>query len=261
MPLFMETLEKRALLSGSPAPVEVFAPHTHGVAEASARWWKWAVSFDGTQSNPFTDATGAGANLKQSGPVYFLGGTAGDPASRAFNVPDHKRILIPLLVGELSQIEGAGNTPAQVTAAAKAQADMIDSLHASIDGVAVPMSTLFAHREVSPVFHFTAVTNNLFVTPAPPATLPAESGIAVADGYWLELAPLPEGTHVINFGGAISAFGFSIDVTDTITVGDGHENENSREAAIAPSVRDQGHDWSLTKKDDDVLGRSDGSLF
>ena len=38
------------------------------------RWWKWAVSIDGTQSNPFTDATGTGANLKQSGPVFFLGG-------------------------------------------------------------------------------------------------------------------------------------------------------------------------------------------
>jgi hypothetical protein len=122
------------------------------------------------------------------------------------------RHLIPLLVGELSQSElgDFSLTEAQVRAAANAQADAMDELHASIDGVPVP--DLFSHREESPAFSFLAAANNPVGVPT------GASGIAVADGYWLMLAPIPAGeTHVINFGGGISAFDFRVDVTATIT--------------------------------------------
>jgi hypothetical protein len=75
------------------------------------------------------------------------------------------------------------------------QADLIDELHASIDGL--PGPNLFAHRGVSPDFMFVAAPNNAL------GLSPGDSGIAVADGYWAMLAPIPVGeTHVLNFGAA-----------------------------------------------------------
>jgi hypothetical protein len=44
------------------------------------------------------------------------------------------------------------------------------------------------------------------------------SGVAVADGYFLMLAPPSSGVHVLRYGGGATAFGISLDETDTITV-------------------------------------------
>lgn len=150
--------------------------------------------------------------LGGSGNVLFINGSAGAPANRTFSVPEGKYLLVPLLVGELSQLEiGFDKTAAQVRQAADDQADLIDQLHATIDGQAVP--NLFSHREASPDFNFTSVDGNSGGVP------PGASGIAVADGYWLMIAPpTPGETFTINFGGGISSFGFAVDVTDTITV-------------------------------------------
>lgn len=150
--------------------------------------------------------------LGSDGSVVFINGSAGTPANRTFSVPEGKYLLVPLLVGEQSQLElGFDKSAAQVRAAAKDQANAIDELHAKIDGQDVP--NLFDHREASPDFSFTSVAGNSGGVP------PGDSGIAVADGYWLLLAPpTPGTTFTINFGGGISAFGFAVDVTDTITV-------------------------------------------
>ena len=70
---------------------------------------------------------------------------------------------------------------------------------------------LFTHRETSPDFGFIAVANNqvgIFAA--------GDSGIAVADGYFLMLDPLPPGTHTLNYGGGIT--GSLIDETDYVYV-------------------------------------------
>jgi hypothetical protein len=205
----IEELEGRQLLSA----VQVFAPHTHGVGQASAAEWSWILGFS-APNDPLSDTTGALASLNNSGPVFFLAGSnGGTPAHRSFNVPAGVPILVPLANAELSTLEGAGNTPTQVSAAVKQLADLVDSLHATIDGVPIPSSELFTHREVAPTFHFVSAPNNPIGDPV------GNSGIAEADGYWLMLAPLKAGdVHTINFGGGFSAFGLSFDTTDTITV-------------------------------------------
>ena len=260
-PCIIEALETRALLS-SPVSgeVEVFKPHTHGVSQLSANWWKWDLAFSASTppaapTDPVNDTTGALAGLNQSGKTFFLAGGAPGTA-RSFNVPAGKNVLVPLLVTELSTLEGAGSTPKEVRANVKALADLIDNLHATIDGHVIPSAELFAHREVSPIFHFVAAPNNTSGDPA------GFSGVASADGYWLLLAPLPAGTHTINFGGGISSYGYSVDVTDTITVTggeheNGHESENRTafpSAAASQGVSEHG--------DDEVLGngKKDGVL-
>ena len=45
---------------------------------------------------------------------------------------------------------------------------------------------------------------------------------AVADGYWILLAPLPEGEHVINFR-ARTEMGVNLNVTYHLTVGDDND--------------------------------------
>jgi hypothetical protein len=226
----LENLERRMFLSASPAqvvdppasgPVQIYAPHStvrgKTIGEWSANWWQWALSFS-APNDPFTDPSGVNADLHQSGPVYFVGAPGG-VSQGAFTVPGNKPILIALVNGELSQLEiGFDKTAAQVKQAAADQADLIDSLHASIDGAPLSSASLFAHREVSPAFHFVAAPDNPIGVPA------GDSGIAFADGYYLMLAPLGPGQHVINFGGTVSSFGFSIDATYTLTSahGSGH---------------------------------------
>ena len=74
------------------------------IGEWSVDWWQWALSFS-TPNDPFTDPTGVKAGLKQSGPVFFLAGTPGGSSTRSFAVPLGKYVMVPLLVGELSQLE------------------------------------------------------------------------------------------------------------------------------------------------------------
>jgi hypothetical protein len=181
------------------------------IGEWSASQWQWAVSFDTTMDNPFTDTTGEHAGLNQSGPVFYLAGTTGGSETRSFSVPAGLHILVPLLVAEIAEVESPGSTPAEIRTEVNNLADLIDELHASIDGVPVP--DLFSHREESPDFSMNSAPNNIVGLPA------GDSGVAVADGYWLMLEPLSIGeTFVLNFGGAVSSFGFSVDATDTITV-------------------------------------------
>jgi hypothetical protein len=178
----------------------------------SATWWQWAAPL-APPGDPFTDTTGAFANKNQSGPVFFLAGSPIGNNSRHFNVPASTYLLVPLLVGEWSQLElGFNQTAAQIRQAAQQQANQIDSLHATFDGATIPQATLFTHREASPDFSFVAVANNNFGIPA------GNSGIAVADGYFLMLDPLTPGTHVLNYGGGATAFGIFLNETDTVTV-------------------------------------------
>jgi len=201
---------------GSRAAVVVESPGAmvagKTIGEWSTNWWRWAVAM-APPGDPFSDRTGEFANVNQSGPVFFLAGSPGGSNSRQFAVPSGKYILIPLLVGEWSQLElGFNQTAAQIRQAAQQQANQIDSLHATLDGSTIAQATLFTHQEVSPNFNFVAVAGNLVNVPG------GASGIAVADGYFLMLAPLTPGTHVLTYGGGASAFGISISETDTITV-------------------------------------------
>jgi hypothetical protein len=188
------------------------------IGEWSAKWWQWAVS-SSVPNDPFTDTTGANANLHQSGPVFFMAGTAGTSESRSFSIPGNKAILIPLLVGELSQAEiGFDKTEDEVRQAAADQADLIDELHCTVDGV--PIGDLFSHREVSPAFSFEAAVDNAIGVPA------GDSGTAVADGYWVMLEPLGPGEHTLHFGGGISSFGYSVAVAADVQITSGYTRGN-----------------------------------
>ena len=193
----LKTLAKRVglflaglfLSATVPAAVVVESPGAtvagKTIAAWSANWWQWAAAL-APPGDPFTDASGAYAGVNQSGPVFFLAGSPGGNNSRQFNVPINTYVLVPLLASEWSQLElGFDKTAAEIRQAAQQQANQINSLHASLDGTPISPVTLFTHREVSPDFNFVAVYNNRVGINAV-----GSSGIAVADGYFLMLAPL-----------------------------------------------------------------------
>jgi len=58
--------------------------NTYG--EWSAEWWQWALSIPAANS-PISDTTGANCTQRQSGPVFYLAGTAGGSVTRTCIVP------------------------------------------------------------------------------------------------------------------------------------------------------------------------------
>ena len=68
-------------------------------------------------------------------------------------------------------------------------------LHANIDGFEVKNPEQYRVDSPAGGFTLNAVENN-------PVGIPAGSGTAVQDGFWILLKPLKPGEHVISFSGA-----------------------------------------------------------
>jgi len=198
------------LLASPLLEASILEPHAvvegKAIGDWAGDWWNWAL-FESEATNPLTDMTGEDAGRNQFGPVFFMGGLFGGSAVRTFDVPRDKYLLVPL-VNALSwpafadTLEGIRND-------ARATADPIDSLFFKMDGVEVPETDLFNHREESSDF-FTFVLPPGNILGIDPGVFPAS---AWSDGYWLMLEPLGDsGAHTIEYGGGISAWDFSVSV-------------------------------------------------
>ena len=216
-----------------------FAPAQHGVAppgskpfgvsygEWSASWWQWVFSLPATghpllSSGPVDCSYGQFGQDQHSLPVWFLVGalSSGD-TTRSCTVPAGTWLFVPVLnswcdnvaslpPGTLGQLKQCANYYGEAS-----------ELHASIDGV--PVRGLHGYRAASAPFGYTAPpTDNMvqyFGANMPGSDWPTTYVFpAASDGYWLMVAPLPRGQHVINFGGTVKNTGFEIDITYHITV-------------------------------------------
>jgi hypothetical protein len=167
--------------------------------------------------SPITDPTGAKCTQQQSGPIFYLAGTNGDPAlapvTRTCTVPGGKALFFPIL----NSLWGAAvsdcdptnpGVVCNIATLRKSAADSMDSvtLQAVIDGKS--LKDLDQQRVQSPVLTIT-LPNNPPYTPN------------VSDGYWLLLPPLPAGKHTIYFKGVFTGGPFQgtvIEVTYKLTV-------------------------------------------
>ena len=194
------------------AAVTALAPHSvfegKTIGEWSAYWRRWAFSM-GATDNPFTDGSQAAAdNGQPGGPVFFLAGTAAGPATRSFNVPADKYLLMPMVNAECSSLEGNGNTDADLRSCAAGLIDLVDGLTAT--GITFPGAP-FDFRESTPgTFSFEAVPGNAF------GVGPGTADLAVADGYYMMLAPIGLGQYTIEYGGEVSSFDFTTLVSVTL---------------------------------------------
>jgi hypothetical protein len=173
----------------------------------SVAWWQYVLA-QPAATNPLLDPTGAGCRAGQSGPVFFLVGTAGsgqftrDQCTVRFG----KLLFFPMLNAFDVHTPGDGlDTPELVYEDFLKFGFRADTLHASVDGVAVrrldPATTPY-RACAAPVagctgpFSLVFPDGNLF-DPLPAGTYAP----AVADGYYLLLLPLRPGVHTIAFGG------------------------------------------------------------
>jgi hypothetical protein len=212
------------LLAGSVAPVWAenanpgvlpppARPHGSSYAEWSARWWQWALSVRADQ-NPFFDEGGSCANgaSGQAGPVWFLTGVlnVSGTAERDCKVPAGKALFFPLINTECSTLEAepfyGGNEQELIACVNQFH---FGDVFATIDGV--PVKNLENYKVESPMFEFTLPAGDVW-------GLGPNSGQSVSNGYYLMLAPLSAGEHVVHFGGTYTDFDFSLNITYNLTV-------------------------------------------
>ncbi len=177
--------------------------------EWSVAWWQYALSLPNDES-PLFDQTGATCRVGQAGSssVFFLVGTLGGAVTRdECKVPASKVLFFPLF-NAVGIPTVPGDTEENLRARLASYMKSTTELHASIDGEDVglidPATTPL--RAISPAgtFPVTLPANNLFGIE--PGLYPA-----VADGFYLMVAPLPPGRHTINFGGTTR--NFTVDAT------------------------------------------------
>jgi hypothetical protein len=220
------------------SPAQATAPRPHIVPPVSGlydhlsvAWWQYVLA-QPAATNPLLDATGAGCAAHQSGPVFFLVGTAGTGTLTRdqCRVPAGRLLFFPLVNAFDVHTPGDGlDTPELVWHDLHVTLGYrVDSLFASVDGVAVtrldPTATPYRacagpEAGCAPAFPLFFPAGNLFGLDA------GTYAPAVADGVYLLLAPLPPGSHTIRFGGTGNLGGaFSQDITYRLRVVTGHHN-------------------------------------
>jgi hypothetical protein len=224
---------------GGPESMTSVEPDPHVVPYGlwGARWWQWVFSIPVHDSrNNITHpllATGAvDCSIGQFGPVWFLAGNiTGGPTTRSCTIPRNTLLFFPILNA------WADNTgvdkPTDLSIAelkalvADGSAALPGSLHASVDGVPIPITSdnqgaalfayevpnkdnllqFFGEKVPGPGWPFVNTPIGTFVAPA------------ASDGTWLLLNPLSPGTHKVNFvGTSASTPSFSLNIVYTITV-------------------------------------------
>lgn len=196
-------------------------PYGQSYGNWGAAWWIWALQFP-LENNPITDPTGALSSQGQSGPVWFLAGTFGGTAARTLTVPRGKALFFPLFnifndypCPDPNFQPAPGQTLEEfLTEGAAANIDLATDLFAEVDGV--PLQELWNYRAHSDLVTFTGHPSLVAIDPC----LTGEPQPAVADGYWVLLAPLRPGQHTVRFGSKalFGEFQFEVDVTYHLTV-------------------------------------------
>ena len=205
------------------APDSIAYGRSYG--EWSAAWEQWADSIP-VAVHPLFD--NGDCSQGQSGPVWFLGAKmCAEGANCAYtgvvrhcSVPAGKALYFPVLDDEDSALEESlmenpGNPAFEQTAALRgvvaAQMDAATSVSCSVDGALIP-DLMAKFRVQSSAFGFTLPGDNLFAALHGNNSFVAGTYFpGVDDGWFVMLAPLPPGSHVLRLQGGTG--GFALDVT------------------------------------------------
>lgn len=172
-------------------------PHGKSYSQWAASWWQWALQMNAT-GHPLLPG-GVLCNERQSGKVWFLGGTFtgdGQPVARSCPVPPGTALVVPLIAaGYFAFLNDPADT--RTEAFLRAQVECTDaSVSVTIDGVALREPTQYLERSV--LFDVQLPVDNVFGVDA---TVVPELKLSpsVDFGYYLFLNPLPRGTHDIQW--------------------------------------------------------------
>lgn len=162
----------------------------------AAKWWQWSYSIP-EENNPIKDTTGKDCAINQSGPVWFLAGTAGGSAERTCTIPEGKAIMFPIINWSCDAVTNPSfKTEAELAKCASPYQHV--SMEVSVDGNKI--NDLENYKTFSPLYNFTMAEGNDLGLPA------GTKNEAVSYGYWIMLEPLIVGTHDIQFKGIVTDF-------------------------------------------------------
>jgi hypothetical protein len=174
------------------------------LGKLAAEWWIWALEENRT-TNPllgsYSNTTGVGAKkCDGSNPsgVWFLAGS-GDSSTvtRECSVPANTQIFFPVGNNFFAEAPGVLTETElrQFVNNCMDKALVGSTMFVTVDGEPLRVS-IKKQRADTPLFTFDLPQNNIFGDPSLAGTYEA-----VADGVWVLLPPLSEGTHTITFGG------------------------------------------------------------
>jgi hypothetical protein len=174
-------------------PVES-APFGKTYGEWSEEWWKWILSIPSDRNPLSDDGSGEFCAEGQSGKVWFLAGSWVGTEELKCEVPAGKALFFPIINTECSKIEGYGRTEQDFCSNANSQMDTITETKVTVDG-----KELKCYRVESKLFVFKLPSDNVleefdYIIPEFRGT---RSSPTVSDGYWIMLAPLSKGKHVV----------------------------------------------------------------
>jgi hypothetical protein len=187
--------------------------YSKSYAEWSAAFWRWNSALPIDRNPNFDAGDCQNGDNGQSGPVWFLGQGVGVPVVRNCMVPAGKAIFFSILAAECSTLEAPpfyGDDEAQLRTCARSLADSFMALACEVDGAA--LRDLNAYRVQSPLFQIAFPPDNVAGVPG------GGTGLSVADGWYVLLAPLSKGQHTIHVHGEVPSFGYVQDITYHLTV-------------------------------------------
>jgi hypothetical protein len=189
------------------------------LGELGARWWTWAVE-EPTATNPQIGPDGCEGPFSLKGrEVFFLSGTlSGEPVMRECTVSRKTWLFFPVVNTFTGEPTGVSSEEAfrQFVNNCMDQALVDSTVFVTVDGEPLRVS-IKKQRADTPLFTFDLPADNIYGAPSGEYQ-------AVADGVWVLLHPLKEGTHTVTFGGdfpnnpAECGGPFSQDNTYVITV-------------------------------------------
>lgn len=182
----------------------------------SATWWQWEFSLP-YDKNPWFDDKGKLAGNGQCGPIFFLTGSfTGEKVDRCITIPTGKYLFFPIINAWADNIEvNPPMTFKQLQATAASYIDPVTKLYATVDGKNI--CNLFDYRVKSKPFAYWLPPEGNVIQVVFGLDYKGWICPAASDGYWLLLEPLPEGKHILTFGGGTDETTMQ-DVTYTIKV-------------------------------------------
>lgn len=182
-------------------------------------WWQW-VSNSAAADNPALQNGNVDCAAGQSGKVWYLAGNFGGVSDRTCSIKRGKAVFFPLFNGLYwTPLDPA--IPEDCTdelscrAGVAVNSDAVTNWSCTVDGTPCAWFAQIVRGQsdarpfnIPPGSSFTAF-----------GYAPGVRDISISDGYWVMLDPLPRGTHEIRFT-ALTSFGFSLDVTYHLTVGE-----------------------------------------
>jgi hypothetical protein len=183
----------REILAGSVNPGAYALdskPYGMSYEDCTIKFWQWLASIP-ADKNPVTDQTGERCGEEQGNlPVFFLAFSNSGGAQRTCTIPTGKAILVPINVVLVSKAEfpDAKNDDDLHRLAEEDESSNPD-LFLSVDGK--QFQDLEKYRVHSRPFEVNISSDHPFGFAGPT--------LAVSDGYWVILEPLPPGKHDIHF--------------------------------------------------------------